>query len=384
MRLLQLALGDAPAAFAVAMEEREGRPALLGAGRGLNSAQAELSCRGEAMERLAASRRDALPVIAATRDDLPGQALSANLFWQYSRKQLRDGPHPSEELSAEAWLAAKRSVRHCSKWHRVVSARSEDAFFVPLDAVLLSGPTTSNGVAASESRSGARRAALLELVERDAVAIWWYGRIRRPAVALRCLDEAGGRDLRRWLEGRSRRTWMLDLTHDLEVPVVAAISESPDSSEIAYGFAAHSRVARAALSAVLEMLQSELSLLLAAQRAEKVGRMEGSAGRYLAWSRSATLARFPHLAPSETERPIRPAAEEADPVDLVAERTGQPVLFIDLDLPADPFRVSRALVPEFRPWRPRFRRGRLQSVPGSLGWHRRPVTAPTTDDVILI
>jgi ribosomal protein S12 methylthiotransferase accessory factor len=222
------------------------------------------------------------------------------------------------------------------------------------------------------------------LVERDAVAIWWYGRIRRPGVALECLHEAGGHDLRRWLEGRSRQTWMLDLTHDLGIPVVAAISESQDSSEIAYGFAAHSRVARAALSAVLEMLQSELSLLLAAQRAEKVGRVEGPAGRYLDWSRAATLARFPHLAPSETERPISPAAEEADPVDLVAERTGQPVLFVDLDLPVDPFRVSRALVPELRPWRPRFRRGRLEAVPAHLGWPRRPMKAPTTEDVILI
>jgi ribosomal protein S12 methylthiotransferase accessory factor len=77
-------------------------------------------------------------------------------------------------------------------------------------------------------------------------------------------------------------------------------------------------------------------------------------------------------------------ATGGDPAELVAERTGAPVLFVDLDRSDDPLRVSRALVPGLRPWRPRFARGRLEAVPRRLGWRRDPPQTVTGDDVILI
>jgi len=43
---------------------------------------------------------------------------------------------------------------------------------------------TSNGCAAGNTREEAILQGFLELVERDAAAIWWYGEIRRPAIDL--------------------------------------------------------------------------------------------------------------------------------------------------------------------------------------------------------
>jgi ribosomal protein S12 methylthiotransferase accessory factor len=261
--------------------------------------------------------------------------------------------------------------------------------FVPVANVLLAGDgtlTDSNGLAAGTTRPDAEQRAVLELVERDAVAIWWYGRIRRPSLPLSILENGGGA-LRDWLERRHQRrhTWLLDLTHDLGIPVVAALSADPDGRGIAYGFAARPHVTDAAISAVLEMLQSEISLTLAARRAVKTGSPGGPAGRLLVWSRSTAVGQLPFLLPCEDARRVVPAPANVDPLKAVAARGRRPVLFVDLDRPGDGLSVVRALIPGLRPWRPRFCRGRLVSVPRRLGWRRDPVDETTVGgDVILI
>jgi ribosomal protein S12 methylthiotransferase accessory factor len=256
---------------------------------------------------------------------------------------------------------------------------------VPLDAVLLAegGPADSNGLAAGADRRAAERAALLELAERDAVAIWWYGRVTRPSVALRALDAAGAGDLRGWLDGRVRRSWLLELTNDLGIPVVAALSSGPDGSGIAYGFAAGRALPDAALAATLEMLQSEISLDLAARRAARRGQAEGPAGRFLLWSRAADVRRLPFLLP-DSAQPAAPC-REGEPAGLIAAGLGAPALIVDLDRPGDARPVVRAFAPGLRPWRPRFGRGRLESVPRRLGWAAAPVDERSVGgDVILI
>ncbi|UVK51403.1 YcaO-like family protein [Mesorhizobium sp. AR02] len=385
--LLHLVHGDAPAEFTIAMRECAGKAEILGSGRGLTREAAMASCLGEAAERAAASRIDTLRTIHAGANDLPGIYIAPNRFWHFSKLQLRSGPHPSESISASAWLAAQGEISNCSRWCVAKPIGAGPDIFVPLvNVVLGEGPTGTNGLAAGVNRSDARATALLELVERDAVAVWWYGRIRRPAVSLEKLDERGGLDLRRWLERRERRTWLLDITNDLGIPVVAAISAEQNGSRIAYGYSAHRSFARAGLSAVLEMLQSELSLALAEERALRSGRPEGPAGRFLEWSRSASVARLPHLLPCAEATVVAPVAPAtSDLCEIVALRTGEPVVFVDLDVPGDGFKIVRALVPCLRPWRPRFQRGRLQAVPLALGWSREEVDETCFgDDVILI
>ena len=69
----------------------------------------------------------------------------------------------------------------------------------------------------------AHLAALLELIERDATGIWWYGRCRRPGLDPARLGEPA---LHAAIEARTQggqTVHLLNLTHDLRVPVVAAI-----------------------------------------------------------------------------------------------------------------------------------------------------------------
>ncbi|NAZ84273.1 hypothetical protein GTR02_20940, partial [Kineococcus sp. R8] len=110
----------------------------------------------------------------------------------------------------------------------------------------------SNGCAVGPTRPAAVLAGLLELVERDAVALWWWPRSARPGVGL---DVLGPAQERRTIEafGRTDRdVHLLDLTTDLGVPVVAAVSARSDGTGIVAGFGAAVDLAAAARRAVQE------------------------------------------------------------------------------------------------------------------------------------
>jgi ribosomal protein S12 methylthiotransferase accessory factor len=78
-------------------------------------------------------------------------------------------------------------------------------------------------------------------VERDAVAIWWYNRLRRPAVDLESADDPYVSGLVRHYGELARDLWALDVTSDLGVPTFAAISRRVDAPEedVIYGFGSH-------------------------------------------------------------------------------------------------------------------------------------------------
>jgi len=58
----------------------------------------------------------------------------------------------------------------------------------------------------------------LELVERDAYAIWWYNRSQRAEVDLSQFNDTYVSDLYSQLAESGRKLWVLDVTSDLGVP----------------------------------------------------------------------------------------------------------------------------------------------------------------------
>jgi len=131
----------------------------------------------------------------------------------------------------------------------------------------------SVGCAAGVSATGATLHALLELVERDATAQWWRGGVRGHLVPL---EWAASRDAALQIErlrgtASSRRTWLLDITTDLGVPVVAAVSARHDGYGFAAGFACRPTMAAAATAALFELCQMELGLHLAQSRLRENG-----------------------------------------------------------------------------------------------------------------
>ena len=135
------------------------------------------------------------------------------------------------------------------------------------------GKAESSGCATGPTLDLACLHALFELVERDAVALWWYGGApARPLRLAPAREDALHRFVAELRGAVQRRYWCLDVTSDLGIPVVVALSCRDDGGAVITGFGADLDPLAAAQSAVLEMCQMELALDLVHLKIEQRGR----------------------------------------------------------------------------------------------------------------
>ncbi|GAA2150610.1 TOMM precursor leader peptide-binding protein [Kitasatospora kazusensis] len=241
----------------------------------------------------------------------------------------------------------------------------------------------SNGCAAGGTLEDAALQGLLELVERDAVALWWYNRTRQPGIDLAAAGDPWTAEVCRAHAELGRTVWALDLTSDLGVPVVAALSRRTDRApeDIVFGFGAHPDPAVALSRALSEMNQLLPPVLGARPDGTGYGCADPAA---LRWWRTATHAAMPYLA-ADPDVPARapldhgysPATdllEELRNLRRTLEQRGLEVCILDQTRPDLGLPVVRTLVPGLRHFWPRFAPGRLFDVPVSLG--RLPSPTP--------
>ena len=234
----------------------------------------------------------------------------------------------------------------------------------------------SNGCAAGNTLEEAIVHGFLELVERDACAIWWYNRLRRPEIDIATLGDSWILDRREELASVGRRLWLIDITSDLAIPaVVAVLPWSEDARErVALGAGAHFDRRIAALRAVSEL---NLRMAIDAMRGSPAPSPAGEGGEPL------PLRRHGYLRPrgkSATGRAASlPSFARLDRREQVlscvkaARRHGLDVLVLDQTRPDLEIPVARVIVPGLRHLGRRFAPGRLYDVPVALGLRRRPL-----------
>ncbi|WP_420415571.1 YcaO-like family protein [Roseibium sp.] len=127
------------------------------------------------------------------------------------------------------------------------------------------GLASTVGCAVWRDIKGARERALLELIERDAVAQAWYNRLGITRLSEGVLSKKIPIDLQNFLSGRSRAWSVTRVQTDLPVHVVAAVSHVEDGKMAAFGASANWDLPSALLSALCEMLQAENSLEMMGQ-----------------------------------------------------------------------------------------------------------------------
>ena len=234
----------------------------------------------------------------------------------------------------------------------------------------------SNGCAAGNTREEAIVQGFLELVERDAYAIWWYNRLQRPEVDLGQFDDSYVRDLQKELGETGRRLWVLDVTSDLGIPTFVAVTHwiRDGRENIEFGSGAHFD-ARIALLRALTELNQFLSL----------GLMGGGTGdkSSLDGVSPLRLEDHPYLTPSGNRIVEREFGSKFGHLDTreqvtacvsLAERAGLDFLVLDQTRPDIEAPVVRVIVPGLRHFYPRFAPGRLYDVPVKLGLRDRPLT----------
>lgn len=304
-RLMPICALDSPVFLAIALPTSEGVTGLkprLPAGRGLTLQQAMIAAGAEAVELRASLAQRHLSTLSAF-PRRGGLAMAAAL-------DLLTGepvPIPAQEVYLDC-------------------------------AAILSEPlvfdANSTGCAAGATRNDATETALWECIERDAVALWWHGGLAAGPLSLDLIDRYQPR-LMWWLDQRDRSTFLLDLTTDIGLPVVAAISAKPDGRDVALGTAARPLLADAALAAVTEMVQTEVSMKDARQMQDP---------ELTDRDAQAPILTLPQLQLSDRTPPQASPQRVADLMQRLAD-LGHRVLAFDMTLPGDPLPSMRVLVP---------------------------------------
>ena len=120
----------------------------------------------------------------------------------------------------------------------------------------------TNGCAAGNRVEEAIVHGFLELIERDACAIWWYNRLRRAEIDLDELGDDYLRDVRARYAAMGRGLRVLDVTSDLGIPAVVAVAHWQKDARDCVRFAAgaHFDLRIATLRAVTKLNQSLTSI----------------------------------------------------------------------------------------------------------------------------
>jgi oxazoline/thiazoline synthase len=267
-------------------------------GKGSTSEQGEASALMEAIERYSGIfQGDEIRAKRRFADSPSGEAIPPNEVLLFSDAQLRQGRAQTFESHEQEAIPAlfDRSAR--IEWSPVWSLR--DARFKNLPTSLLyffyrgaaSFAADSNGCAAGNTLEEAIVQGFLELVERDAYAIWWYNRLERPELDLGQFDDSFVRDLRNRLAQNGRRLWALDVTSDLGIPTFVAVTHWMQNGRenIEFGSGAHFD-ARIALLRALTELNQFLSLGLMGGGTGEKSSLDGVA--------PLRLADHPYLTPN--------------------------------------------------------------------------------------
>ncbi|MHC2437812.1 TOMM precursor leader peptide-binding protein [Bradyrhizobium sp. USDA 4451] len=351
-------------------------------GKGSTAEQGEASALMEAIERYSGIfQGDEIRARKRFTDFASGDAIPPNDILLFSDEQYRtravhnhNDSHPTQP-APEPFDPSQRI-----EWSPVWSLRDKRFRQIPTSLLYFfyQGPAAfaadSNGCAAGNTREEAITQGFLELMERDAYAIWWYNRSRRAEVDLDQFDDAYVRDLKSQLEASGRKLWVLDITSDLAIPTYVAIVHWMQNGQenIEFGSGSHFDPRIALLRSLTELNQF-LS----------IGLMGGGSGEKpsLDGINPLQLEDHPFLIPdpnpivppaAAANVPLDNARAQADACVEIAARAGMDFLVLDQTRPDVEVPVVRVIVPGLRHFYRRFGPGRLYDVPVKLGLRDRP------------
>jgi oxazoline/thiazoline synthase len=360
-------------------------------GKGTTAIQAEVSALCEAAERYSGNFHGDEEVVRGSLLSLGEQAIHPNDCQLYAERQYVSRAEWNSEHGTFQYVPEPFDATAELNWTPVWSLTERRHRYLPTGFLYYGAPARpgqnyvhadSNGNAAGSSLEDAVLQGLLELVERDSVAIWWYNRSRVPAVDLDAFGDSWTDELRDVYAGLNRAVWVLDVTADLGIPSMVAVSRRTDRQpeEIMFGFGAHLDPRVALRRALTELNQ----MMPAVVETTGDGQYDWPDPDLLGWWRHATVANQPYLLPDPDERPRIPGdynyapcqdlSEDVAAIQGKLESLGMEVLVLDQTRPDIGLPVVKVIVPGMRHFWARLGPGRLYDVPVHLGRQAKPTT----------
>jgi oxazoline/thiazoline synthase len=359
-------------------------------GKGKTDSEAKAGAMCEAVERFSGNFMGDEPRLHGKFSEFDGKAVHPNDLLLFSDTQYRNRNKVNSDGNPLHFIPRRFDPRQKIDWTPVWSLTHAIVKYVPTSFCYFDYPqkqqetfclADSNGNAAGNTIEEAILHGFLELIERDAVAIWWYNRLKRPAVDLASFGEPYFDEMKTFYRSIDREFWVLDLTTDLNIPVFAAINRRTNSNkeEIAFGFGAHLDAKIAITRAMTEMPQ-----LMRQPWDDEENSLDSHAEQW--WS-TAAVARHRYLSPDSSQQ--AKSFLDYSPVisdDLlhlisfcvkIASSSGMEVLVLDQTRPDVGMPVVKVMVPGLRHFWARFAPGRLYDIPFQQGWikKRKPESA---------
>jgi oxazoline/thiazoline synthase len=343
-------------------------------GRGRTRGEAEAGCIGEALERYSLIYRGDEPLVRARIADIDAihpadiMLFSAAQYasrddWNATTDELFHVPTPLDPEVAIDWLAARPLVGDSRPRYVPAAIALMWYEFRPGEPEFARADTI--GCAAGVTFDGALYNALLEWVERDAMAIWWDNCLRRPAINVAAF---GNRDLDTVVGGLraiGRSLVLLDCTTDIGIPVYVAVAARDDGTEPLVAGAAD--------------LDGEIAAYRAASEVGQVWyearRSRGLSAAFASWLLREQVADHSHLSPSANADPPTTGGTPRK-WEAVVERlasVGLNAFSVDLSRDDVSIHTVRAVVPGMRHVWNRRAPGRLYEVPVKMGWRDHPL-----------
>lgn len=360
-------------------------------GKGVSGIQAKVSALCEAIERYSCERRGDEAVITASYIEMQrhhaDDVIHPNQVMLYSERQLAERKAWNDRKSMFNWVPEPLAASTPIDWTPVWSLTHQRHRYLPTQLVYCASPASmtcnafyaagcSNGNASGNNLEEAVLQGFLELVERDAVALWWYNRLPKPGAAMHDLELAYPKALAAHYASVGREAWVLDLTSDLGIPVFAALSRRRHATQeqILFGFGCHLDARIALQRACAEMNQ----MLRLAQIGGECGSPAMEDQETLAWLTTATLDNQTYLAPA-AGTPMRrlvdfPVCHSGDLLQdithcrRIIEQRGMEMLVLDQTRADTRLPAVKVIVPGLRHFWARYGGGRLYEVPVTMGW----------------
>jgi ribosomal protein S12 methylthiotransferase accessory factor len=364
----------------------------LSCGKGMSDTQARASAICESIERYSGVFQGDEPRVTASYDQLDGEAIHPQECSLFSVRQYRQRETWNARGSGFTFVSEPLDSDRQIEWSPVWSLTENRTRWLPTSYLYYGYPRASaaqlpladsNGNAAGTTLEDAALQGFIELVERDSVALWWYNRVRRPALDLDSFAEPYIDGLRDAYSALDREVWALDLTSDLGIPAVGAFSRRVDRDveDILIAFGAHFDPRIAVLRALTELNQFLAPVLHSAGNGCDGYRVKDP--DLIRWWTTATVDNQPYLVadptlPASTSRswPSRATPDLADDLALarrIVENRGLHMLVLDQTRPDIGLPVAKVIVPGLRHFWARFAPGRLYEVPAELGWVPSPL-----------
>ncbi|MCP4220002.1 MAG: TOMM precursor leader peptide-binding protein [bacterium] len=363
-------------------------------GKGKTSSQAKAGALCEGIERYSCTFQGDEPCITGNLNDLAQEAVHPNTCMNYSGKQYQNRdqinkecskfyfmvPVPFDQSLNMDWTAVYSLTRHTFKYFPSCFCYAQ--YPAKDDRNLFSYPD-SNGCAAGNSLEEAVLQGFLELVERDAVAIWWYNMLRKPAVDLATFQDPYFIQLMDYYRSLDRSLYVLDITSDLQIPAFAAVSHRPGAGkdDIIFAFGAHVDAKIAVERALLEL--NQMLPIVNIPGKTKTGTYRTEDKNFLHWLNTTSMETQPYLKPQgnvpRKKASDYPALCPSNVYDSIlfcvqrAEKNGLETLVLDMTRPDVGLNVVKVLVPGLRHFWKRLAPGRLYDIPVKMGWLDTPL-----------